>query len=171
MAHNEDSADEGVVSTHKVEAIVAILVLLFGLGVLYGSRTLGSGWTSDGPGPGYFPFYIGLILCISGAGTLLRALYFGDRNTEPFVDRAQLKRVLSVLLPAVVYVFMVQMVGLYLASTVYIALFMVILGHYSWFKSAGVAVVVNALFFFMFEVWFKVPLYKGQFNPLSVFGY
>jgi hypothetical protein len=27
------------------------------------------------------------------------------------------------------------------------------------------------LFFVMFEIWFKVPLFKGQFNPLSFLGY
>ncbi|HVE88059.1 MAG TPA: tripartite tricarboxylate transporter TctB family protein, partial [Burkholderiaceae bacterium] len=27
------------------------------------------------------------------------------------------------------------------------------------------------IFFMMFEVWFKVPLFKGDLNPLSVLGY
>jgi hypothetical protein len=30
---------------------------------------------------------------------------------------------------------------------------------------------VVVLFFLMFEVWFKVPLFKGQFNPLGFLGY
>jgi hypothetical protein len=37
------------VPTFAVEAAVATLVLLMGLLVLFGSRKLGSGWTSDGP--------------------------------------------------------------------------------------------------------------------------
>jgi hypothetical protein len=32
-------------------------------------------------------------------------------------------------------------------------------------------VVVNAVFFLMFEVWFKVPLYKGTLDPLRFLGY
>ena len=51
--------------------------------------------------------------------------------------------------------------GLYVASAIYIALFMVILGKYSWIKGIAAALVVNVLFFLMFEVWFKVPLHKG----------
>ena len=74
------------------------------LTVLFGSRKLGSGWTTDGPGAGYFPFYIGLILCISGAGTLYQALLGKKRNTEIFVDGEQIRRVLSVLIPAAFYV-------------------------------------------------------------------
>ena len=78
-----------------------------------------------------------------------------------FVSLARLKLVLTVLIPALIYVFCVQYVGLYVASAVYIAVFMVWLGKYSWLKSISVGVLVNVSFFLMFEVWFKVPLWKG----------
>lgn len=159
------------VATHVVEAIVAFLIVVMGAVVIQGSRALGSGWTSDGPGSGYFPFYIGVILCISGVGTMYQALLGKNRNTEIFVDSEQLKRVLSVLVPAAVYVLAVQFLGLYVASAVYIALFMIILGKYSRIKSAITALAVITLFFFMFEVWFKVPLFKGQLDPLRFLGY
>ena len=157
------------IATYIVEAVVAICILIMGLVVVQGSRSLGSGWTSDGPGSGYFPFYIGLILCISGAGILYQA--FKNKNTEVFVDNEQLKRVLSVFIPALVYILAVQFVGLYVASVVYIALFMIILGKFSPIKSVITSLVVIVLFFFMFEVWFRVPLFKGQFNPLGFLGY
>ncbi|MEO8655021.1 MAG: tripartite tricarboxylate transporter TctB family protein [Ramlibacter sp.] len=172
MEHNEhgDAPRTGV-STHIVEAVVAFLVLVLGLVVIQGSWKLGSRWTSDGPGSGYFPFYIGLILCIAGAGILVQALWGKQKNTEIFVDSEQLRRVLSVLLPALVYVLAVQLVGLYVASAIYIALFMIVLGKYSRVKSVITAVVLMVLFFLMFEVWFKVPLFKGMYDPLSFLGY
>ncbi|MEO8022204.1 tripartite tricarboxylate transporter TctB family protein [Polaromonas sp.] len=159
------------VATHVIEAIVAFLIVVLGAVVIQGSWKLGSGWTSDGPGAGYFPFYIGIILCISGVGIMIPALFGKKKNTEVFVDSEQLKRVLSVLLPALVYVLAVQFIGLYVASALYIALFMIILGKYSRVKSVVTALAVNVLFFFMFEVWFKVPLFKGQFDLLSFLGY
>ena len=164
-------ADRRGVATYIVEAAIALLIIGLGALVLQGTWSLGSRWTSDGPGAGYFPFYIGWILCIAGAGILGQALFGKKRNTGIFVDSEQLKRVLSVLVPAIVYVLAVQMVGLYVASAVYIALFMIVLGKYSPVKSVTTAVVLNTLFFFMFEVWFKVPLFKGQFDPLSFLGY
>jgi hypothetical protein len=159
------------VRTFVVEGVVAALVVVLGLVVIQGSWKLGSGWTTDGPGAGYFPFYIGLILCISGAGIFYQTVLGKNRNSEIFVDSEQLRRVLSVLLPALVYVGAVQFIGLYVGSAIYIALFMVILGKYSWVKSVIAAVSVITLFFMMFEVWFKVPLYKGMFNPLGFLGY
>jgi hypothetical protein len=156
-----------------VDAVVAVIVFFIGAVVIFGSRKLGAEWTSDGPGSGYFPFYIGLVMCISGAGIFYQALFSktAKRNTDEFVDGEQLKRVLSVLLPAAVYVLAVQFIGLYIASAIYIALFMVILGKFSWLKSIGIALCVNVLFFLMFEVWFKVPLFKGAYNMLDFLGY
>jgi hypothetical protein len=164
-----DAVDRTGVPTYLVEAVVAAVIVLIGAIVIQGSWKLGSGWTTDGPGAGYFPFYIGVILCIAGAGILVQALY--TRNREIFVDSVQLRRVLSVLLPALVYVLVVQLIGLYVASALYIALFMIILGKYSKVKSIITALVVVVLFFMMFEVWFKVPLFKGMWDPLSFLGY
>ena len=159
------------VATNIIDAVVAILIIIMGGVVIYGSRKLGSEWTSDGPGAGYFPFYIGLILVISGIGVLYQALAGKNKNTEVFVDREEFGRVLSVLIPAAVYVGAIQLIGIYVASAIYIALFMVILGKYSWIKSVMAALVVNTLFFMMFEVWFKVPLHKGTYDMLSFLGY
>jgi hypothetical protein len=160
-------------ATYIVDAVVAVIVFFIGAVVIFGSRKLGAEWTSDGPGSGYFPFYIGLIMCISGVGIFYQALFSkkAKRNTDEFVDGEQLKRVLSVLLPAAVYVLAVQFIGLYVASAIYIALFMIILGKFSWIKSIGIALCVNVLFFLMFEVWFKVPLFKGAYNMLDFLGY
>jgi hypothetical protein len=166
----ESKEGKGGAPTYAIDAFVAALIMALGGVVIFGSRKLGAEWTSDGPGAGYFPFYIGVILVISGAGTLFQSLG-KNRNEETFVDSEALRRVLSVLLPAAVYVVGIQFLGIYLASAIYIALFMVILGKYSWVKSAIIAIAVNALFFAMFEIWFKVPLHKGSLEPLSFLGY
>ncbi len=165
------TASEGGTATHRVELVVAAILLLLGVVVAFQSQKLGAGWTSDGPGAGYFPFYIGLIIIISSIGTMVTSVWGKSRSDEVFVDREQLGRVLSVLLPAMAYVAAVQFLGLYVASAIYIALFMVILGKYSWLKSVISALAVNTLFFLMFEVWFKVPLFKGALDPLAFLGY
>ena len=159
------------VPTYLVEAVVACILLAVGAVVIFESRRLGAGWTSDGPGAGYFPFYIGLILVVSGVGVLYQSVFGKGRDTSIFVDSVQLRQVLSVLLPAALYVLAIAFVGIYIASAVYIALFMVVLGKYAPVKAVVAALVIMTVFFFMFEVWFQVPLYKGSFDPLSFLGY
>ncbi|MGE4242111.1 tripartite tricarboxylate transporter TctB family protein [Ramlibacter sp.] len=171
MDNMETAEARNGVPTYIVEAVVALLVIGLGLLVIAGTRKLGTGWTSDGPGAGYFPFYIGIILCVSGAGTLYQAVLGKKRNTEVFVDNASLRRVLVVLLPAVVYVGLIQFIGIYVASAIYMAVFMTWLGKINPAKSIAGGVAIAAVFFLMFEVWFKVPLAKGVFHPLSFLGY
>ncbi len=160
-----------VAKNATVDAVVALILLALGSLVIYESQRLGAGWTTDGPGSGYFPFYIGLILCVSSLGILYQSVLSKSRDTDTFATVLQTQRVLSVLLPAGVYVLVTTFLGLYVASALYITLFMVIMGKYSVLKSVLVGVGVSAYFFLMFEVWFKVPLYKGTLNPTSFLGY
>ncbi len=166
----ESAGSPAVAKNCTVDTVVAAVLFVIGAVVVIEARRLGATWTSDGPGAGYFPFFIGLIVCISALGILVQSR-LKSRDHDTFVDREQLGRVASVLLPAMAYVLVVWFLGLYVASAVYIALFMIILGRYSRIKSVLVAVIVNAVFFVMFEVWFKVPLYKGTLEPLSFLGY
>jgi hypothetical protein len=156
---------------NTVDAVVAVLLFVLGAVVVVEARRLGAGWTTDGPGAGYFPFYIGLLICIASVGILYQALFSTSRDTDAFVDRVQLRRVLSVLVPAAVYVLAIMFLGIYVASAIYIALFMIVLGKYAPVKSVLLAIIVNAVFFVMFEVWFKVPLFKGTLEPLGFLGY
>jgi hypothetical protein len=169
MSEHTEGGDGRGISHLAVELVVAALVFAMGLTVLIGSWHLGSKWTTDGPGAGYFPFYIALIMCIAGAGIFVQAVR--SRPEGLFADAQQLKQVLIVLVPAMVYIGAVQLIGVYVASAVYIALFMTFLGKYSPVKSAIAGVVTMALFFLLFEVWFKVPLFKGEFNMLGFTGY
>jgi hypothetical protein len=165
------SGSPAVVKNCTVDTMVAAVLFVIGVVVIVEARRLGAGWASDGPGAGYFPFYIGLIVCISALGVIYQARAPKTRDEGVFVDRQQLGRVLSVLLPAVAYVLAIWLLGIYVASALYIALFMIVLGKYPPLKSVVVAVVVNIVFFMMFEVWFKVPLYKGKLEPLGFLGY
>ena len=56
-------------------------------------------------------------------------------------------------------------------AAIFIAIFMRILGKYPYHKVAAVSLGVMFVFFLMFEVWFKIPLFKGALNPTGFLGY
>ena len=159
MASQQENDERPATSVKVAECIVAGIIIALGVLVMVDSLRLGHRWVSDGPQAGYFPFYIGVILCISGAVNALRALR--DPYVRTFVTRGQGKLVLLVLVPLIGYVGLIALLGIYVASTIYIALFMIWLGKYGWAKTAAVSLGVSLAFFLMFEVWFKVPLIKG----------
>lgn len=114
MDQNSESGDVRTgVATYVVDAAVAAILLAIGLTVTITSWKLGAGWTSDGPGSGYFPFGIGVLICISSIGTLVQALFGKEKNTEVFVDGEQFGRVLKVFVPSVIYVGAIEVVGVY----------------------------------------------------------
>ena len=144
---------------------------IFGAVVAYDSYRLGAQWAADGPQSGYFPFYIGAMIVVASGVTLAQALLGGaDSDGGLFVEWQKVRPVMAVLLPAAVYVLGVQLAGLYVASAVYIAAFMVWLGKYGWLKAVFVSAMVNGCLYLMFEVWFKVPLFKGSYDLLEKFG-
>jgi putative tricarboxylic transport membrane protein len=154
----------------SAELVVAALFFLIGAIVVYDSWRLGAGWAEDGPQAGYFPFYIGLLVCAASAVNFGQALR-GKRDREKaFVEVAALKLVLSVLVPAAIYVGLIGWTGIYVASTVFIAFFMRWLGKYAWWKVAAVSIGNSVVFFLIFEYWFKVPLPKGPLESLLGLG-
>jgi putative tricarboxylic transport membrane protein len=147
---------------HKsAEIVVSALFLIAGALVIYDSVRLGSTWGNDGPQPGYFPFYVGWIIVVASLANLARGVMLRPDKNKPFVLAGQLKMVLTVLVPTALYAVAITWIGIYAASILFIGFFMRWLGKYAWWKLAAVSVGVMVAFYFIFEIWFKVPLPKG----------
>jgi hypothetical protein len=160
--------DRPALTVKLVEVVVAAIIIAGGALVIWDSLRLGARWASDGPQAGYFPFYIGVSLVISGLINLLYAIR--DPFVRTFLTAGQGRQVLLILIPLVVYVALIEWLGIYIASTLYIGVFMLWLGKYRILKTVLVSVGVSLAFFLMFEVWFKVPLIKGPLETMLGFG-
>ena len=168
MQHEEEAGD-GLVSKRKADIVVALITAGLGAVVIVDSLRLGMGWAADGPESGYFPFYIGLLMVIASLGTLGVTLFGRNQSRGTFVERAQFRDVLKVLLPAAVFVALIGFTGIYVASALFIGAFMRWLGRFPWHTIVIVGVAVPIALFMLFEIWFLVPLPKG---PLEDFlGY
>ncbi|TWO68981.1 tripartite tricarboxylate transporter TctB family protein [Caenimonas sedimenti] len=170
--HEQPAGEAKSLATNAtVDAVVAALLTLVGIVVMVQARKLGAGWASDGPGAGYFPFYIGGLLTVGGVGILYQSLLSKKADKGSFVDAWQMKQILSVLLPSTAFVGVIMVVGMYVAAAIFLACFMVWLGKYSWAKSVTLGIGSSVFFFVLFEIWFKVPLAKGALQPLAFLGY
>ena len=148
----------------RAEIALALLFMALGAIVIHDSMRLGAKWADDGPQAGYFPFYIGALICLASAINLVSAVRIA--KDKAFVGIDQLRLVLAVLVPTAIYVAAIGWIGLYVASALFVAFFMRWLGKYEWWKIAAVAIGNSAVFFMIFEVWFKIPLPKGPLETL-----
>src|SRR5262249_25398775 len=145
------------------------LLALAGLLAFDNWRT-GIGWDSTGPQPGYFPFYLAVILagaCVYGVAKELAARKREEAaESAVFVEREQLGRVLQGFLPTLAFCLATQWLGLYVASFLLIAGFMVFVGGIAWWKSVLTALIFVVVMFVTFDVAFDVIMPKG---PLEAF--
>ena len=139
-------------------ATAAVLMALGGL-VIFDAARLGHDWGSDGPKSGFFPFWLAVAMVVACAVIFAQA--FRRRVDQPFVSRAQLRPVLSVLLPAAAMVAVTEVAGLYVAAALYIGFYMRWVGRHAWPAIAALALGIPIVTFVIFERWFLVPMPKG----------
>ena len=163
MTVAEGGAERGV-SRRAVERVVAALLLAFAALVLWDSFGRGAGWASDGPQSGYFPARVGLIMLGASAVALWSSIRADD--TEVFVTYQQLRRVMQVFGPLVVFVALIQPLGIYVASGLFMAGMMVMLGPFRPWQIALTALATPLVTFVVFEFMFTVPLPKGPLEAM-----
>jgi hypothetical protein len=135
-----------------------VLFALAGI-VLVDAIRLGIGWGTDGPKSGFFPFWLAVVAmasCLVIAGQALRR-----RQGRPFLTGAQAGPVLKVVVPAAGLVVATQLVGLYVAAALYIALYMRWIGRHAWWLVLALSLGIPLVTFVIFERWFLVPMPKG----------
>jgi len=146
-----------------MELLVAACFVALGLLVIADSLRVGNSWTSDGPEPGYFPFYIGCLMLGGAAWVILKTLltWKQEGGKEVFAEKNEFNLMLLMLVPTAVFVAGIFVLGIYVAALIFIAAFMVWQGKYSYFKSIAVGTGISAALFVLFEIWFLLPLPKG----------
>jgi len=146
-----------------MELLVAACFVGVSLLVITDSLRVGNAWGSDGPEPGYFPFFIGCLLLGGASWVIVQTLlaWKQDDGKEVFAEKHEFNLMLLMLLPTAAFTAAIFVLGIYVASVVFIAAFMVWQGKYSYFKSIAVGSGISAALFVLFEVWFMLPLPKG----------
>jgi len=158
-----------VTDTRVAEAVVCVMLLGLALLLGYDNWRTGIGWDSTGPQAGYFPFYLSVILGGASVYGLVAILLTRKEDAETFVTRAQLRRVMAVFVPTLLFCLATQFLGIYVASFLLITGFMRLVGKIAWWKSLLTAFIFTALMFVTFDIAFDVIMPKGPLE--AAFGY
>ena len=147
-----------MVSGRSLEAGTALLTGAFGVAVVVSSLDNGIGWSVAGVDAGTFPFVVGLII-LSGSVFNLAQGWLHAR--EIILRPSELKRLGMLFIPAAVYVGVIPLIGIYLASAAYV--FGALAQHkHGAFIFSGFAAIATALaLYLIFELTFQVSLPRG----------
>ena len=147
-----------MVSRRSLETATAILTGAFGAAVVVSSLDNGIGWSAAGVDAGTFPFIVGLIIF---GGSVFNLVKGWPGNDYAVLNPSELKRLAILFVPAAAYVGLIPLIGIYLASAIYV------FGALSWHKRgawvfAGIAAVATALaLYLIFELTFQISLPRG----------
>jgi hypothetical protein len=152
-----------ILSRRSLEVAVALFALAFGGSIILGALEYHIGWTERGPEPGYFPFWMGMIVVVGAAGALLQALFSRRFAEAPAITSDQALRIGAFLLPMLGFlvVALLLKLGLYVGMVAYMLIVMLWQGRYRLPVTIAVSFGTAIFFYLIFERWLHVPLLKG----------
>lgn len=159
-----------VTSMRTADAATMLLLMGFSLVMAYDNWQTGIAWAPDGPEPGYFPFYLAVIMLLASLYGLIMPMLAArggsKEGDEAFVTRDQLRRVLMVFVPTVAFCVATQWLGLYVASFLLVSGFMWWIGKIKPWKSVLTALIFSVAMFCTFQIAFDVIMPKGPLEAL-----
>lgn len=99
-----EQKDDVLVRRAVAEYSCALAFLIVGAVIMWDSYNIGAGWGDRGPQSGYFPFRIGIIVCIAAFAVMIETWRNKLADADAFVTREQIKPVLKVFVPIVAFV-------------------------------------------------------------------
>ena len=153
---------------NRVYQITAVVFFLFSAYIAKESLALRF-YTSLGPGPGFFPFWLSLML-----GALSAMLFYqgtwGSRRNEPlpedfFATRVGYFRIAAMVLATAVVVVSLEPLGFRLTMLAYLLFLIFGLGRVNLFLTALVSLAGSFGLYYGFVELLKIPL------PTGVFGF
>src|SRR3954464_1700816 len=149
-----------MVSGRSLEAATALITGAFGAAVVVSSLENGIGWSSAGVESGTFPFITGLIIAASSIYNVATAgVMRGSRARV--IGWGDLKKISALFLPAVVFVAAIPLLGMHVASAIYIFAVLVPQHHVSTARALVIAAVTAVSLCAMFDWAFQVTLPRG----------
>jgi hypothetical protein len=155
-----------MVSRRSLETATALLTAAFGAAVVISSFGNGIGWSTAGVESGTFPFIVGLIIL---SGSIFNLVQGWLQARDIVLRPSELRRLGILFIPAAVYVGVIPLIGMYLASTGYV------FGALAWHKRgsfvfSGVAAISTALaLYLIFERTFQISLPRGLLGDIIGF--
>jgi putative tricarboxylic transport membrane protein len=140
------------------DAIVAAVALTLSVTTVYESSKLPFG-TIHSPGPGFFPWWTGVLIVLLALVLLIQALTLrsGAAGERP----GRIAKVAALLIVLSAYTFLLDSLG-YPLCTFLLVLFMLrAIDPQRWTVALGMAVISAVGSYVVFAVWLSVPLPRG----------
>ena len=143
--------------------VTGVTFALIGVGYLFMASRLDMG-TMDKPGAGVYPVFVGIILVIATAGTIVSALLQPIPGAIKWPKGVGLGRVLAIGAVTFFYALALEFVGYLICSAMVLLVCFHVMGMRSWPRKIGLTFFLMAFSFLVFDRLLRVPLPQGVFS-------
>ena len=147
----------------RADIYVGLFLMAIGLLVLGDAIRLGFGWGMSGPEAGFFPFYMALGIVICTFFIVRRGIKILKKEGagKPLIQKGGLTQILWVLIPAAGMVLLTELIGLHLATVLYLGFYMGVVGKENWGKVILLSILIPLVVYIVFDKVFLIPLPEG----------
>ena len=146
----------------SADRVTAALLLAFAVAFSVGALKQYQWWGSGGPGPAFMPFWLGLVMVVLSAMMLTRSLKQKESGAAWFPRGEGLRDMLVVLGVTILFVALLNVLGMVIGTAVYLGVLVAYLGRHRWWVTIGVALAAAFFNWLVFVHWLHVPFPEGM---------
>jgi putative tricarboxylic transport membrane protein len=152
--------------------VTSLLIFAAGVYIMLESRFGLDYYTAYGAGPGFLPFWFGVILTGASLAWLFQVTFRPVESIPKdfYPDRAGTVRVFSVILALVMLTFFMKILGFQLVSLAFLLVLLLTVGKQKPLWAVVLAVVGSWVLTYCFRNLLDVPLPMSSFDFLSNLG-
>jgi putative tricarboxylic transport membrane protein len=147
----------------NADRVTAALLLAFSVAFAAGALKQYQWWGPGGPGPAFLSFLVGLVMALLAIMMLIRSLKQKDPGEGWFPRGEGLRDMLVVLGVTIVFVALLNVLGMVIGTAIYLAVLIGYLGKHRWWVTVSVALAAAFFNWLVFVHWLHVPFPEGKF--------
>ena len=140
----------------------AVVLLAFAAAFTAGALKFHRYWDDTGPGSGFLPSWLGLVMAALALLLLLRRPRAVDAGVEWMPRGEGRTRMLIVMALTVTFVALLKVTGMILGTGLYLVAVVSIFGKHRWWIAIVVALAAAGFNWLVFAHWLRVPFPRGM---------
>jgi hypothetical protein len=146
----------------SADRVTAVFLLVFSAAFAAGALKYYKWWSSDGPGSAFLPFCLGVVMALLALGLLIRSWKQQTPGAAWFPRGEGLRDMLVVLGVTVLFVALLNVLGMVIGTAIYLLVLVRYLGGHRWWVTAAVALAAAGFNWLVFVHWLRVPFPEGK---------
>jgi putative tricarboxylic transport membrane protein len=148
----------------RADQVTGLLLLVFGISFAVGARGFPYA-TSTGPGSGFLPFWLGVVMAVMALMLVISATRQADPGEAWLPTGRPLARIGVVIVATALLIALMPLVGMALGTVLFLVGLLHFLEGHGWGVTLGVAAGTAVVNWLIFSFWLGVPF------PLGPFGF